>query len=222
MVPTVEPVRVSASIGLGRLRDPEIGQVGVVLAADLAQEDVGGLDVAVDEPGGLVDGIECSGQLLADGDGALRRQAPGGVEDLAQVGAVDPLHDQVEAAVLVADVIDGDDVGVVDGGRELRLAQEAFTVFGLGGDLVLDHLQRDVAVERPLARLVDDTHASGARDLDDLEVAELVSCLQFLCHGVPFLTPFGGCASADYSYNCLTVKRRQSVQPTSVRATMPA
>ena len=154
----------------------------MVLAGHVAQQDIGRLHVAVDQARGLMHGFQRPGELGADRDRPLRRQAPSSIEQLPKVDPVDPLHHQVEAAVLVADVVDGDDVRVVHRGGQLRLAKEALAVFGLRGDLLADHLQRHVAFERLLARLVDDTHAACPRDVADLEIAQSISDLQFLCH----------------------------------------
>ena len=74
-------------------------------------EHVGGLHVAVDEPG-AVRGVERVGDLLADADDVGDGETAVLVDQVAQRGAVDQLHDDVRDAVVVAGVVGGDDVGV--------------------------------------------------------------------------------------------------------------
>ena len=50
---------------------------------------------------------------------------PAGLQRLAQVHAVDELHQQVEEAAGLAEVVDGDDVRVAEAGERLGLAVEA-------------------------------------------------------------------------------------------------
>ena len=89
-----------------------------------------------------------------------------------QAPAVDPLHGEVEAPLAV-DLVDRHDVRVVEAGRRLGLEEEP-PPLGLRGERAgLDDLQRDDAVEAPLAGLVDDAHAAPRDLLQQLEVAEV-------------------------------------------------
>ena len=92
-------------------------------AAVEADEDVLGLDVAVHDALGVG-----GGERLGDG-GADRAGAPPGEGAVAQVGAqrlaLEQLGNRVGDAGVAAEVEDGDDVGVREGGYCLGLAVEA-------------------------------------------------------------------------------------------------
>ncbi len=93
--------------------------------------------------------------------------APQGREHVAEVAAADELH--AEEGPLIREspeVVDGDDVGVLEPARELRLAHEArreAAVRALAQDL-----DRDLAVEPLVARGVDDGRAAVAHDVAEL------------------------------------------------------
>ena len=67
-----------------------------------------------------------------------------------------------------ADVVDGEDVGVVEGGDGAGLELEALEAVGVGGDVVVEDLEGDVAAEAGVAGAVDLAHAAGPEQLDDL------------------------------------------------------
>ena len=82
--------------------------------------------------------------------------------------ALDQLGDQVGAAVLLAELVEGDDAGVVEAGGGLRLAHDP-----LPGLLArLDHLDRDVALEAGVPGPVDGAEAAAAELALDLEPVE--------------------------------------------------
>ncbi len=66
---------------VGRTGQPEVGDLDVRDA--VLQEDVGRLDVAVDQPHG-VGGSQPSGDLLTDSHDLDRLQRPGAIESLLQ------------------------------------------------------------------------------------------------------------------------------------------
>jgi hypothetical protein len=65
-------------------------------------------------------------------------------------------------ALVHADVEDGDDVRVVQLGRDPRLAQEALGGDRVGGERGREYLERDFAPERLLLRQVHGRHAAMA------------------------------------------------------------
>jgi hypothetical protein len=73
-------------------------------------------------------------------------------------------------------------VGVVYGGRESRVAQEAVPVLGRSCDLRADHFERDDASERSLPRLIDDAHGAGSGYRQDFVVAERLAFAKLACH----------------------------------------
>ena len=95
------------------------------LAVARDEEDVLGLEIAVDDAGG-VRGLERAADLHGDLRGAHRLEAPLVREHVGEVDAVEVLHDEVGAAVLGrAEVGDVDDVRVADARGRARLAAEA-------------------------------------------------------------------------------------------------
>ena len=73
------------------------------------------------------------------------------------------VHDVVEETVGRAGRVDGDDVGVAEPGDGARLGQEAADDRGVRGELGMDDLDRDSAVERGVGREKDDPHASASQ-----------------------------------------------------------
>jgi hypothetical protein len=135
----------------------EVGHDG---AAVSVQQDVGRLDVAVDEamPMGMVQAFRHPGDDL---DG-LRGGQPPLLQPCLQVGALDELpHDVAEAVVGAAEVVHGKDGGVVEGGQHARLGQVRLGVGGGGDALAPRHLDSDVAAQVVVVAAVDD--AEGAR-----------------------------------------------------------
>src|SRR5205085_7634253 len=101
-------------------------------------------------------------------DGAADRQGLGAVDELLQVLPGDVLEDDELAAVLLAAVDHGDDVRV----RELRdgagLTAEALDVLLVVVVVLVEDLQRDVAIEQLVVRLVDAGHPAGTDQLLEL------------------------------------------------------
>ena len=146
----------------------EVGEVDVLV---LIEEQVRGLDVAVDEPA-RVCRVERSGSLLSDPNRTSRFQRAL-AEHLLQVGAVDEAHRDVQLAVDLAGVVNGDDIRVLERRRQPRLAQEALPERSIRSEVRGKQLQCDVAVEREIARAVDDPHPAAADDRLDPVPGEL-------------------------------------------------
>ena len=60
-----------------------------------------------------------------------------------------------------ADVVDGEDLGVVEGGDGSGFELEPAKADGVGGDVVGEDLDRDVAAEAGIPRAVNRPHAAG-------------------------------------------------------------
>jgi hypothetical protein len=83
----------------------------VVGSPALLEQDVGRLHVAVHQAA-LVGGVERLGDLREDGEGSGRVEAALLRDQPLEVCAVDPAHDEVQAAVGLTGVVDGNDVRV--------------------------------------------------------------------------------------------------------------
>ena len=116
-------------------------------------------------------GIERVGDLQAKVQHLLGREPPGG-DPVFQGPPLQTLHDDERPALVLADVVDGADVRMIQGRGRLRLTLEALAgcrVFevGLGKEL-----QGHMAVKACVLGLVDDAHAPAAQFLDDAVVGD--------------------------------------------------
>src|SRR5262245_1853083 len=76
--------------------------------------------------------------------------------------AVDKLERKIRQAVVLANLVNLDDVRVLQSSDRAGLLLEALQLFRAGVRSREDHLQRDEPVQALLARLVDDAHAAAA------------------------------------------------------------
>ena len=98
---------------------------------------------------------------------------PVAVHQRYEAAAGDQLHREVVLALMLADLVDRDDAGVVEQRDGLGLVLEAAELGVAGEQAGPDHLQGHRAVERDLAGLVDDAHAAAAQLAPDLVIAEV-------------------------------------------------
>ena len=97
---------------------------------------------------------------------SARRHQP--VEALS----LDQLHGQEADPVRLLDRVERDDVRVVERRDGLGLALEARQAVGMGGHVLGQHLDRDLAAEPRVARAIDLAHPARAERRDDLVGAE--------------------------------------------------
>src|SRR5512137_2522580 len=82
---------------------------------------------------------------------------------MEEILALEQLHDEEGLAHgRDSEVEDLDDVRMAQAARELGLAKEAPQRLGIRHPFLGQHLDRDLAVERQLGRLVDDAHTTLA------------------------------------------------------------
>ncbi len=130
--------------------------VGTVGSSAGVEQDVGGLDVAMHETA-CVGRIQGARQLREDTDRFGRIQAAMS-ESLVEVSPLDVAHRDVEDVFGRPSLVDRDDVRVVDGSGQLRLAQEAVTERSILGEPGSQHLERDHTLESQFLGQVDDAH----------------------------------------------------------------
>ncbi len=121
----VEIARVGRGFGALLLGQPEIENFELLaVAAAIDHEQIGRLDVTVNDAPGVRRG-QSARRLLAQGEYLGRGKVVVGEIQLQRL-ASQQLHDQVGLSVLLAHVVDGADIGVIQGGGRPGLAQEAF------------------------------------------------------------------------------------------------
>ena len=163
-MPTTSPAAVSGGV-VGEVGDAEVHQLRPRLAV-LDHLHVLGLDVAVDDAArvGVVERLAEVGADLAD----LAVGELAGVGEAGQGRALDQLGDEQRVAVLLPQLVEGDDAGVVEPGRGLGLAQDP----PAGLAPLLDRLHRHRALEAAVPGLVDDAEAAAADAALDQEAVE--------------------------------------------------
>ena len=147
---------------------PELGEAEVedLHPAVAGQEDVVGLEVAVDDPL-LVGGGEAAGDLDRVVHHLARRQRHP-AHALAEGLALQQLAHHVGRAGLVPDVVDGDDVRMVEGAGGPRLLLEPLEARGIGAHRGGENLDRDLAAQARVAGAVDLAHRARPEQVHDL------------------------------------------------------
>ena len=107
-------------------------------------------------------------EKLIDLDGAA-------ADEVFQSLAVEKFHGDEGAAFGFADVVDGADVGVIEGGCGLGFALEAGECLRISGDVFGEEFESDEAVEAGVFGFVDDAHAAATEFVGDEEVGEVLA-----------------------------------------------
>ena len=153
--------------------DRHFGQAEVenLAVAALGHENIGRLDVAMNDALG-VRRIQRIGDL--DGDGTAAVPISSGLPAMRcfQRRAFQKLHGDEGVAVVLADVVNRADVGMIQRRRGLRLALKTSERLRIARHVIRKELQRDEAVQPGVFGLVDHTHAAAAELLDDAVVRD--------------------------------------------------
>ena len=131
----------------------------------VGDKNIRGLDVAVDDAFG-VRGVERIGNFDAQVEQRFdfeRASADG----MLQSFSVETFHGEIGVAAVFADVVDGADVGMVQGGGGFGFAAKTFEGLGVAGQIFGQEFQCDKAVEARVLCFVDDAHASATKFFDD-------------------------------------------------------
>jgi hypothetical protein len=155
-------------------RQPEIEEERATVGRDAH---VRGLHVAVDDAG-RVRALERPRDVprVTDRGGDVHRRAgaPRRLEHLVEARTLDDFHGEVGDALVLAGVVDADDVLVPELRDPLRLALEAPARRRRERELRANDLERDAALEEPVLGEVHATHAALAHAREDLVGAELL------------------------------------------------
>ena len=127
---------------------------------------VGRLDVAMDDPL-AVRSIECIGDLDTEREHHLQLRCARD-DKILERGAFQEFHGDEAASLVLANLVDGADVGMVQSRGGTRLSAEALQGKCVAGQLIGKKLQGDKAAQFLVLRLVDDSHAAAAKSFDDL------------------------------------------------------
>ena len=143
---------------------------------DLAEDDVRGFDVAVDDPG-RVEGIEPRAEPARQRDRVLDAQRAGLPEPVVERPAFDVTDSEVVAAVGLARLEDRHEVLVLNLGRRPRLLLETLLEDVVVGEGELEQLEsHDLAVV--VRRPEDEAHPALAQERFELVAAEAVARLK--------------------------------------------
>jgi hypothetical protein len=153
-------------------REAEVGELHAV--GRRFEEDVRGLDVAVDQPARVRRGQPGRG-LHPETRDLQRRELADPLEALLERLAVDELHDEVRQArtLVLVHLVDRNEVVVRDRGGGAGLAAEPLPRDLVVGELRVDHLHGHVAGQARVVGVQHDAHSPAADDPQDAELAEL-------------------------------------------------
>ena len=162
-----EAGRFRLGLRVERSGQPEVEHLDLALGGDL---DVGGLEIAMDDPEG-VRRLERFGDLAGDRQRLVDRdRAQGGA--LGQGRALDELQDQRPEAAGLYEVVDTTDVRVVERGQNPGLALEAGKALGVGDESLRQQLDGDLATEPRVAGPPHLAHTALTQLGGDLEMRQ--------------------------------------------------
>ncbi len=181
--------RAHRSAGLGArevgddLRDAEVGDLGNGHVLGAAEQDIGRLEVAVDDPMGV--GVAHALENLQEDPRHLRDvRLLGLLADVAvEARSPDEFHDDRDEPRLIDDVVHADDVHVIQVGLDHALLDEAPTHLVVAHELPEERLDRDRVSETDVLALVDRARTAlsqelhhPVRALEDVPGLEPVGC----------------------------------------------
>ena len=177
--PGARAVRAEGALVAGQLGDAEIEELDEVLvAAARRQDDVVGLEIAVDDAG-LVRRGERIRDLERDRQRPLGRQRRLGPDHLRQGDPRQVLHDEVDEPIAAARagldhavVDDVDDVRVADRVDRLGLGEEPGDDVLVRRELGVKDLEGDLLADARVLRKIDGSHPALAQLLGDQIVAD--------------------------------------------------
>ena len=131
----------------------------------------------MDDPG-AVSRIQAIGDFAGQRKERLdfqRAPAGGGNDTVLQGRSIQELHDDVRAAVLLADIINRTDVGVIQGGSGASLALKTTQGLRIAGEGIRQEFERDKAVQARIFGFIDHAHPSSAQLFDNAVMGDRVA-----------------------------------------------
>ena len=165
---------VDSQRGLVLVRDARQSQVGDLEHAFAVDQQVGGLDVAVDQSH-LVGKSQAVGSLRDVVRGQPILEGAVAIQQRLQAGAVHIFHDQVMEPAVGVKIVAANDVGMVQRGGDPRFAIEPHQVRTIAGSLQMQDFDRHPAPQQRVFRQVNGTHATGSDLGHQLVLAKEVS-----------------------------------------------
>jgi hypothetical protein len=156
-----------AAVGERDFGETEVENFGV---AALGDENVRGLNVAMDDAFG-VRGIQSVRDIDGEGKEIFGVERMAGDAVLERL-AVEKFHGDEGLAVLLANVVNGADVRMIERGGGLGFALETGEGLRVARDVLREKFQRDETAEARVLGFVDDTHAATTEFFDDAVVRD--------------------------------------------------
>jgi hypothetical protein len=149
------------------LGQPEVQHLGLAAGGD---EDIGGLDVAMDDAA-PVRGVEGVGYLNGEVEEEPQGKRAAG-DLLVQQLAFEELHGEEGLVLMLLDGVDGADAGMVQGAGGAGLALEALQGGGVAGQVGGQELEGHAAVQPNVLGLIHHAHATGTELAEDAVVRD--------------------------------------------------
>ena len=145
--------------------------------AALGDEDVSGLDIAVNDAFG-VRGVQGVGDFDGEANGLFDFHGTPG-DKIFQSDAVEKFHGDEGFAVLLADVVNRADVGMIEGRSGLRLTLEAGQCLRVAADLIGEEFQGNEPMEACVFGFINNTHPAATEFFDNTVMGD-----GFADHGI--------------------------------------
>jgi hypothetical protein len=154
-------------LGSEHPRDAEVHHLD---GARLGHHHVGGLQIAVDDARAVRVGERIE-HLHAEMGGLRRVDRPDPLGQVVQGLAPHVLHDHQQLVLLAMELVDGGDAGMAQASQRHRFGAEAFEHVRVG-DIRVQDLDGDLAVEGLVLGQVDGPHAAAADSLENPVLAD--------------------------------------------------
>ena len=136
----------------------------------IGHENVGRLDVTVDNSL-AVRGVERIGNFNGQGKQAIEFHRPC-ADQMLQRLAAEAFHHDEHMSFVLADFVDGADVGMIQRRCGTSLASKTFKGLGIGGRIIGEKLERDETSQLGVFGFINHAHATAAQEFNDAVVRD--------------------------------------------------